>query len=175
MKDESTTISVLADYNTLSADGLRQFSLAMNREFPQVEIKSYFRQGAEVAAILSVVIGVVGSPVAWIGAAYVALISIDKSLDVIRKGVDLYRHIKGESLEVSSTIRIQDQDGHTVQLDAADLTKGDFNLDGLVHAFQNHPADELRHANFIMAVRDDEGTWRIRHYSGDNGLWRVFD
>ena len=48
-------------------------------------------------------------------------------------------------------------------------------MDGLIQALQNHPSDDIQRANFIMMARDDEGNWRIRHYSGAHELWRDFE
>lgn len=176
MPDTSTNITVLADYNMLRVDGMRRFNSVMSREFPDVEFKTYMRRGDEVAAILDVIVVVAQSPISWVSVSRAVVSTIDRTLDVIRKGVDVYREIKGELRDVSSTLRIEDQEGGPViQCNAADLTDGGSNLDGLVQTLQMHLSDDIKHANFIMMSRDEEGAWHIKHYSGENGLWRDFD
>ena len=95
MHDASTKITVLADYNNLSAGEMRRFNRIMSREFPDVEFKRYARHGSEVAEILNAVVEVSSNPLIWITVPYTVLMTVDKTLDVVRKGVSVYREIKG--------------------------------------------------------------------------------
>lgn len=176
MPDTSTKITVLADYNTLSTNGMRQFMRVMRHDYPDVEFKSYIRRGGDVEAILNAIVVVAQSPLSWVLVTRAIVSTVDKALDVIRKGVSVYREIKGEIPGVSSTLRIESREGGPViQCNIDDLTEGDFHLQGLIETLQNHPSDDIKRANCIMVARDDVGDWRIRHYSGENDLWRDFE
>ena len=172
----STKITVLADYNNLSTDEMRQFIRTMNREFPDVEFKRYLRRGDEVTEILNAVVEISQNPLIWVFAAKRVVDTIDRTLDVIRKGVEVYREIRGDIRDVSSMLTIKNQgDGPSIQCNAPDLLEREFNLEGLVQTLQDHSSDEIKRASLIMVARDDEGNWRLRHYSGKDGLSRDFD